>query len=693
MDLNMNRLRPAVRQWHTIDMKLLALAALCMALGVVSAQPAPDGLAVTGRIVDEARSPISNAVVSINSRPANVNENGEYQFVVDSDEPLLLDISADGYYRVLHTMQRSDFTDGSKQVADIELVSKAPQRRLLVFAGDTMLARRYFEPRAGEPALVRSDHITEDGQNLLRTIKPYIELADFASVNHETQLSSGKLRQRLPKSVTFYSPTELASILGWAGFDYVALGNNHTWDYQDKGLASTTRALDEAQLAYSGAGMDEAEARQPHIAQLGGQSYGFLSYVGWAGTFSPSQAADGKKGGAALGGSAVFKEDLRKIPGSTVSVLQYHSGLEYSEAPAVSERMRLREAVDQGADLAIGHHPHVIQGFEVYRNRLVAYSLGNFLFDQYHYTTQLGMLLYVWMDGEDLHRAEVVPMNINGYVPTPATGRFRFSVLSRLARLSRPYNTCLRENGAHAIVEACGENAASDFQVVDIGDIETKKAPVHLSEFGLSPLTPAAFKADGKMYRLGTDILRRGDFESSGLHGTSDRTWLQNEAVTIVDDKSGNDDSRVLHVELSMNSYVRTGMKVFERVFAPSNPTTVRGRFHTNGAASVQLLLQRRRMDDELDDALESGPITPIGGMRVSEAGWHDFSFDFDQPRVSTRSVRLLIDVRDDSGRDDGTIVLFDDLAWVEWRTPWLDGGGAAPDVAYATHVQFSSKL
>lgn len=659
-----------------------------MASGGTFAQSLPDSLVATGRIVDEARAPISNAVVSINARPAVVNENGEYQFVVDSAEPLLIDISADGFYRVVHTVHRSDFTGGSQQFADVELVRKTSQRRMLVFAGDTMLARRYFEPRVGEPVLVRSDHITEDGQNLLRTIKPYIELADFASVNHETQLSSGKLKQPLPKSVTFYSPTELASILRWAGFDYVALGNNHTWDYQDKGLASTTRALDEAQLAYSGAGMDEAQARQPHVAQLGGRPFGFLSYVGWAGTFSPSQAAKGKKGGAALGGSAVFKEDLRKIPDSTVSVLQYHSGLEYSEAPAMSERMRLREAVDQGADLALGHHPHVIQGFEVYRNRLVAYSLGNFLFDQYHYTTQLGMLLYVWMDGEELHRAEVVPMNINGYVPTPATGRFRFSVLNRLARLSRPYNTCLRENGAHAIIESCGKGAASDLQVVDIGNIEIKKVPVHLSELGLSPLSPAAFKSEGQTYRLGTDILRRGDFEHSGLYGTSDRAWIQNKAVSI-----STDASRVLRIRVPQNEVTRTGMKVFERTFTPSNPTTVRGRIHTDGAASVKFSLQRRRIDDELSDALDSGPTRAVGGLRVAQAGWHDFSFDFDQPRISTRSVRLLIDVRDDSGRSDGTTVLFDDLAWVEWRTPWLGGGDAAPDAVFATHVQFGSSL
>ena len=64
-------------------MKLLAFAVLCLVLGGISAQAAPDDLVVTGRIVDEVRSPISNAAVSINAQPAVVNENGEYQFAVD----------------------------------------------------------------------------------------------------------------------------------------------------------------------------------------------------------------------------------------------------------------------------------------------------------------------------------------------------------------------------------------------------------------------------------------------------------------------------------------------------------------------------------------------------------------------------------------------------------------------------------
>ena len=128
----------------------------------------------------------------------------------------------------------------------------------MLFAGDAMLARRFLAPRADEPALVRREHVQQDGRMLFDAIAPYIRLADFASVNLETQLSEREPDERLPKSVTFFSPTALAGLLEEAGFDYVALGNNHTYDYRDAGLISTLEALQKTGLAYSGAGLDEA---------------------------------------------------------------------------------------------------------------------------------------------------------------------------------------------------------------------------------------------------------------------------------------------------------------------------------------------------------------------------------------------------------------------------------------------------
>ena len=651
---------------------------------VISASATAGGWSVSGRVLDEAGTPISTASIHAAAATHSVDEAGNFSVDVEAQDLVTLHVRADGYYGFIHTLHDSQAFGGKIEDFVIELVAREPQRRLLLFAGDAMLARRYFEPRPGEPVLVRKGHVLEDGQKLLAVIRPYIQLADYASVNVETQLSGKKLTQRLPKSVTFYSPPELADLLRWAGFDYAALGNNHTWDYQAEGLVPTLVALDAAGLDYSGAGLDEASARKAQSVELGDQPYRFLSYVGWAGTFSPTQSASGAKGGAALGNSSVFAEDLQSIDASTVAVLQYHSGIEYAENPAISERMRLREAIDNGADIAIGHHPHVLQGLEIYKDRLVAYSMGNFLFDQYIYSTQLGMLVYVWMDGDEMHRAEIVPLNINGYLPTPATGRFRTAILHRLARVSRPLGTCMRANGANAVVERCGSNPLADRQVVDIAGIEPKSTPAHLDSMGLTPLSPAMFTAPEHRYRLGTDILARGDFESEGLFATIDRAFIRSKQVEIVDAES-----RALRVDVPNGGTVRTGMSYFDRVFTLSNPTTFTGRVRATTDVEIDVILQRRRLDDSLDEGLANDTARVVGRIQVPVGGWRSFSLDFDQPRVSTRSVRVLLDVRAEDGRAQ---VLLDDLAWVEWRTPWIESFEAPASGAFATHVQFQKK-
>ncbi len=130
-------------------------------------------------------------------------------------------------------------------------------------------------------------------------------------------------------------------------------------------------------------------------------------------------------------------------------------------------------------------------------------------------------------------------------------------------------------------------------------------------------------------------------------------------------------------------------MKVFERVITLSNPATVSGRIKVDGDVRVRFLLQRRRATETLEDALVGGPIRQIGVWEGSSTNWTDFSLDYNQPRVATHSVRLLIDVVDISEDKSGATVSLDDLAWVEWQTPWLDDNEAAPSARFATHIQF----
>jgi poly-gamma-glutamate capsule biosynthesis protein CapA/YwtB (metallophosphatase superfamily) len=639
---------------------------------------------ISGTVLDDAGRPIPGATVAVGEMAIRTEADGRFELEVDLDEPASLQIGADDFYTAMHSFAREDIAAADGHVGNITLVARRPERRLLLFAGDAMLARRFFEPPEGEPALLRRDRVLADGKRLLEAIRPYVQLADFASVNLETQLSSKPLSDRLPKSITFYSPKEFAELLEWTGFDYAALGNNHTWDYQAEGLESTFAALDDTTLAYSGAGFDEPSARAPFLADVAGEPYAYLSYVGWAGTFSPHQAAEGDKGGAALGGSDAFAEDLAAVPDKTTTVLQYHSGLEYSDDPALSERTRLREAVDNGADIAIGHHAHILQGIEIYGNRLIAYSMGNFLFDQTYYTTQLGMLLYVWMDDDELYRAEVAPLYVNGYVPTPATGAMRYSILNRIARLSRRLGTCATPNGAHAVLAPCGEHGS---RPVDLGSAKPGVGPIPLWRFGLTPTAPVSFLIDDHRYRLGTDILPRGDFESHGRYGIPGRGWITGENVTIADG-----DSRHLAVRVAEGGVTRAGMSAFQRVFTLSNPTTLSGRVYASGPAAIRFEIQRRRPGTAMAEALASGPLREVGVLGIEEAGWHRFSVDFDQPRVGAESVRLLIEVADDPDTPGGVELRFDDLSWIEWHSPWLDGDRAAGTPDYATHVQFGPR-
>lgn len=658
------------------------LLTLFVAGSLLSNAVAADPVRIRGRIVDEAGEAISGATVQVRNSSYAVNADGEFAFDFDSPTTVSVRVEAPGYYTFIHTLHRSDFVPGREaEVSAIELVQKKPGRTLTLFAGDTMLSRRYFEPRDGEPIVIRRHSILGDGKKLLQHVRPYVELADYASVNLETQLSATELENPLPKSVVFYSPVELADLVEWAGFDYVALGNNHMFDYRDDGLRSTIEALDKTDLDFSGAGLNAIEAQQAARVTIDGQPFAFFSYVGWPGTFEPNQVAEHSKGGATLADTDVIATSLGALPGNSVAVLQLHAGLEYSANPALTERTALREAVINGADIAIGHHPHVLQGFEIANDRLIAYSLGNFLFDQYHYATQLGMLLFVWMDGDKLHRAEAVPLHINGYVPTPATGLVRHAILTRLARLSHA-SVCMRASGFHAVIERCRGDAQAPDEVV--APISATDVPMHVRTLGASPLMPLMIESEDRPYRLGLDILNRGDFEYARLYGAHDRTWIVSGDASL---KTGDNNRLEIRVPAG-GEMVRTGMKVFERVFTLSNPATVSGRIQVQGDVRIRILLQRRREADALEDALASGPSTEIARKDYSSADWREFTFDYNQPRIATRSVRLLLEIEDLSVAKEGATVSLDDLAWIEWQTPWIREGDRHRSAIYATHLQ-----
>ena len=654
--------------------------------------PVAQATTVSASVHDTSDQPVFAATLTVNGITAAPSSDGKYQAVVPEDDVYRVQVTAPGFYTIRQTFSRADAeprddAGGHIRIPPIVLVRLADKRRLLVFAGDTMMARRYLAPRAGEPVLIRPATRASDMRALLREMRPYLELADFAFVNLETQLAATLPPHALPKSVTFHTHPDIAAALRWAGVDYVALGNNHTWDYLGPGLETTLAALNAVGLPYSGAGWNDAAARRPYRAEVRGLPVNLLSYVGWPGPAEALQVATETTGGAALGTGESVREDLAALPASALNVVQQHAGLEYVSDPPLSEETLLKSAVDHGADLAIGHHSHVVQGFEVYRDSLIAYSLGNFVFDQYLPSTHAAMLVYAWFDDDRFHRAEVVPLHINGYVPTPATGQMRFDILQRLARLSARNATCTGGSGGHLTVHACkfGRDLEPP-QSIDVRGPTDISRPVNLRRQGGSATSRRFRILADRPYRLGLDLLRRGDFEYRDLFGTTDRYWIESADVDFPQDGQTR-----MRIRVAGDQPVRAGMKVFTRVFTRSAPATVSASVSTDECVALTALLQRRPEGEGFEAALAGGPTHRIGETRLLPAD-SSFSFDFKLPRGATKSVRLLLDAEPCAGSERAATLTLDELVLIEWQTPWIPPD-LTPDTGHAeqaTHLQLS---
>jgi poly-gamma-glutamate synthesis protein (capsule biosynthesis protein) len=182
----------------------------------------------------------------------------------------------------------------------------------------------------------------------------------------------------LVKKYTFRTPPDLATVLQAAGFNAVTLGNNHAFDFGAVGLLDTFETLRGIGMPWFGAGPDEAAARAPLILQARGQRVAFLGY---SGVDESGFASDGTPG-VARASVETIQADVREARSKAdYVVVVIHAGIEYTHEPSAWQRELAHAAIDAGADVVIGHHPHVLQPLERYRDGLILYSLGNFVFD------------------------------------------------------------------------------------------------------------------------------------------------------------------------------------------------------------------------------------------------------------------------------------------------------------------------
>ena len=182
-----------------------------------------------------------------------------------------------------------------------------------------------------------------------------------------------------PSKLTLRGAPHAIDALQYARFDFVAVANNHMMDYGPEGLAETCDKLDVAGIAHAGAGDNNGAACAPAILNHNGHTIGLLAYCDvWQ--VSPLYARERSPGVAPLRVSdcvAQIQELRRQVDWV---IVQLHWGQEMAQMPSPEQRAWARSLVDAGADLVLGHHPHVLQPAEIVDGVPVFYSLGDFLF-------------------------------------------------------------------------------------------------------------------------------------------------------------------------------------------------------------------------------------------------------------------------------------------------------------------------
>jgi len=191
--------------------------------------------------------------------------------------------------------------------------------------------------------------------------------------------------QPITGKCTLRGNTGWADIMRRAGIHVVSLANNHLMDYGEDGLISTFEALDGANIRYVGAGRNAEEALRPLFLEVASKKIALLARTSVI-VSSPSYADEWKAGVAYFNLDETIQIIQQYRQKSEFVILLMHWGMEEYRYPSSKQRELARQLVTAGADAVIGHHPHVLQGVERIGKSIIAYSLGNFIFDEFAWT-------------------------------------------------------------------------------------------------------------------------------------------------------------------------------------------------------------------------------------------------------------------------------------------------------------------
>lgn len=273
---------------------------------------------------------------------------------------------------------------------------KDPNFVMLAFAGDIMLDRgvenSVIKNFGGNYSMLFEKALGHSPTGEPKTISEIFKKADIAFANLEGPASDQGADQKNLYSFRM-DPSVIPALRG-AGLSVLSVANNHAGDWGRLAYADTLSRLKENEIFYTGGGQNKEEAETPVIIEKYGMKIGYLAFS----DVGPNWMEAGvDKAGLLLANNPRFNEIINNASKQVdYLVVSFHFGDEYKNIHNQRQETLAHRAIDNGAKIVIGHHPHVVQDTETYKNGFIAYSLGNFIFDQsWSKPTMQGMILEI----------------------------------------------------------------------------------------------------------------------------------------------------------------------------------------------------------------------------------------------------------------------------------------------------------
>lgn len=281
----------------------------------------------------------------------------------------------------------------------IEVATKT----VLIFGGDVMLSRKV------EQQMKKYQDYTWPFKKIANLLSD----ADITIINLESPFIYSANYFVPTGSFNFKANPQAIKGLLMAGIDLVTLANNHFGNQGIKGMTDTFKILKENNIAFVGAGNNSLEANQPTVIRKNEINFAFLNY----GYPEFLYVANSSTAGIANMNLKKMEQNIKEAKQKyEVVIVIMHAGNEYTHQPNHQQQEFARKAIEAGADLVIGHHPHWVQTTEIYQGKPIIYSLGNLIFDQmWSKETQQGVLAKVIFKNNEIISLELIPIETKNY--------------------------------------------------------------------------------------------------------------------------------------------------------------------------------------------------------------------------------------------------------------------------------------